>query len=223
MFAPQFEILPKAQKTLWPELAGVPRHFVLYGGTGLALRLGHRQSEDFDFFSSESVKPIELLENLTLLKGAKIIQNVNQTLSVIIDRDGPVKLSFFGNLSLGRVGIPEETPDGVLQVASLLDLAGTKAAVVVQRSESKDYIDILALINSGISLPSAMAAARAIYGDQYNPMLTLKSLTYFGDGDLHKLTDQQKAHLIDSATTHWLDLPELPKLSNKLSEIRPAI
>jgi hypothetical protein len=28
-----------------------PDHFTLYEGTALALRLGHRQSVDFDFFS----------------------------------------------------------------------------------------------------------------------------------------------------------------------------
>jgi len=38
-------------------LAGVPPHFILYGGTALALRLGHRESVDFDFFSSETVIP----------------------------------------------------------------------------------------------------------------------------------------------------------------------
>ena len=32
----------------WPELSELPRHFDLYGGTGLALRVGGRQSEDFD-------------------------------------------------------------------------------------------------------------------------------------------------------------------------------
>ena len=55
MFNPCFEILPSAQKNLWPELAGVPPHFVLYGGTALALRLGHRVSVDFDFFSSKTI------------------------------------------------------------------------------------------------------------------------------------------------------------------------
>ena len=37
-------------RALWPDLAEVPHSFVLYGGTALALRLGHRISEDFDFF-----------------------------------------------------------------------------------------------------------------------------------------------------------------------------
>jgi hypothetical protein len=216
MFEPQFKILQVSQRAVWPELAEVPKHFVLYGGTGLALRLGHRASVNFDFFSSEQVIPGELLQSLMLLKNAKIIQNVNQTLSVIVDRNGPVKLSFFGNLDIGRVGTPDQTPDGVLHVASILDLAGTKAAVVTQRSESKDYIDLLAIINSGISLHTAMAAARSIYGEQYNPMITVKSLTYFGDGDLHKLTSQQKNRLIQCATAHWPELPEIPRLSNKL-------
>jgi hypothetical protein len=30
----------------------VPSDFVLYGGTALAIQIGHRISEDFDFFSS---------------------------------------------------------------------------------------------------------------------------------------------------------------------------
>jgi hypothetical protein len=217
MFNPCFDILPSAQKNLWPELAEVPRHFVLYGGTALALRLGHRVSVDFDFFSSETVVPGELLERLPCLKGAKILQNVSQTLTVAVDRNGPVKLSFFGGVTLGRVGTPDKTPDGIIQVASLLDIAGTKAAVITQRAESKDYVDLLAIINSGTSLALAMAAARSIYGGQYNPMLTLKSLTYFGDGDLHKLTDQQKAQLTRIATTQPPELPEIPRLSDRLS------
>jgi hypothetical protein len=217
MFTPKLEILPPAQKNLWPKLAGVPNHFVLYGGTALALRLGHRQSVDFDFFSSEPFNPAVLVKSLSFSSGAKILQNVSQTLTILVDRDGPVKLSFFGEVGIGRVGTPEKTPDGVLQVASILDLAGTKAAVVTQRSESKDYIDILAIINGGTTLPLAMAAARGIYGGQYNAMLTIKSLAYFGDGDLHRLTNDQKSRLIKIATACSPELPVLPRLSDKLS------
>jgi hypothetical protein len=217
MFQPHLEMLPPAQKKLWPELAQVPQQFVLYGGTGLALRLGHRQSEDFDFFSSEPVIPGQLLGSLNILKKAKVLQNVSQTLTVAVDRNGPVKLSFFGGLDLGRVGEPEKTADEVLNVASLLDIAGTKAAVVYQRAEKKDYLDLLAIINSGISLAQAMAAARAIYGKQYNPALTLKSLTHFGDGDLPKLTARQKEQLVRIASSQQFNLPEIPKTSDKIS------
>jgi hypothetical protein len=38
----------------------VPSDFVLYGRTGLALQLGHRALEDFDFFSSSGFDPDRL-------------------------------------------------------------------------------------------------------------------------------------------------------------------
>jgi len=210
------EILPPAQKRVWCELSQVPPHFVLYGGTALALQLGHRTSLDFDFFTSQSFKPEDLLNELLLLKGAKVLQNVTQTLTVSVARGELIKLSFFGNLPLRRVGTPRSTPDGVLKLASLLDLAGSKAAVITQRAEFKDYLDLLALVRSGISLAQAMGAARSIYGEQYNPLITLKSLTFFDDGDLHKLTDEQKSQLIQMASTQ-ISLPEIPVLSDTLS------
>src|SRR6267154_80358 len=130
VFQPRFEVLPPPQRKLWHELREVPNHFVLYGGTALALRLGHRTSADFDFFSSEPIVPSNLLNSLQILNKARILQNVSQTLTVSLNRGGEIKLSFFGGLSLGRVGKPETTEDGVMEVASLLDLGGTKAAVV---------------------------------------------------------------------------------------------
>ena len=50
--AVKLDILPEAQKELWPFLTETPCDFVLYGGTAAALRYGHRQSIDFDFFST---------------------------------------------------------------------------------------------------------------------------------------------------------------------------
>jgi hypothetical protein len=222
-FLPHLEILPPPQQRLWPELRQLPKDFVLYGGTAIALRLVHRPSVDFDFFSSRTFTPAKLLSNLPLLANAKVLQNVSQTLTVMVERGGGVKLSFFGGLPLGRAGEPEETEDGVIAVASLLDLAGTKAAVITQRAEAKDYEDILALMKSGISLAQAMAAAKAIYGEQYNPLITLKSLTYFGDGDLHKLTADQKSKLVAVATQQSLALPTLARASDSLSTAQTSV
>ncbi len=50
-----------------------------------------------------------------------------------------------------------------------------------------------------------------------NPVITLKSLTYFGDGDLHRLRPEQKTRLIKIATAHSLDLPVIPRLADKLA------
>ncbi len=61
---PKLEILPEPQKMLWPQLTTTPNHFILYGGTAIALRLGHRVSIDFDFFSSQTVDPDQLVQIL---------------------------------------------------------------------------------------------------------------------------------------------------------------
>lgn len=49
-FTPRLDILPTAQRQVWPALSHASQlGFVLYGGTAIALRLGHRPSLDFDF------------------------------------------------------------------------------------------------------------------------------------------------------------------------------
>ena len=66
-FSPRLDILPRPQRQLWPELRQIPKHFVLYGGTAIALRLGHRASIDFDFFTNESFEPAKILSSLPCL------------------------------------------------------------------------------------------------------------------------------------------------------------
>jgi hypothetical protein len=199
-FHPRLDILPPSQRRLWGELAAIPPEFVLYGATALALWLGHRQSIDFDFFDGRAFTPQQLTSTLRLLATATIAQQAPNPLSVVIDRDGPVRLSFFGVPEIARLRPPRIAPDNGLQVASLLDLAGTKASVVQQRAEAKDYIDIDAILTDGrVDLPTALSAAKAIYGQQFNPLITLKALSSFEDGDLHRLTDMTKDRLAAAA------------------------
>ena len=66
------DLLPPAQRRLWDELGGVPPRFTLYGGTAIALYLGHRESLDFDFFGSEPFNPQQLYTAVPFLKGAEI-------------------------------------------------------------------------------------------------------------------------------------------------------
>ena len=102
-FEPRLDILPPAQLGFWQQRPQIPEGFVLYGGTAIALRLGHRSSEDFDFFSARSFEVAELLGQLSFAGDAIVLQIGRQTLTLQIDRDGPVKLSFFGGLTFGQV------------------------------------------------------------------------------------------------------------------------
>ena len=208
-FAPRLDVLPPPQRRLWDELVEVPPAFVLYGGTAIALHLGHRQSVDFDFFGNQPLDPTHLALALAFLADATITQREPNTLSCVVDRGGPVQLSFFGLPELPRLRPPLVAPDNGLRVASLLDLAGTKASVVQRRAEAKDYIDIDALLADGrIDLPIALAGARALYGAPFNPQITLKALSYFDDGNVRTLPEATKRRLARAASA--VDLDRLP-------------
>jgi hypothetical protein len=210
-FSPLLGSLPLPQRQLWSELVVVPPEFVLYGGTAIVLHLGHRESVDFDFFGNRPFDPMRLASALPFMTNAQITQRAPNTLTAIVDRDGLVKVSFFGVPEIPRLVPPHESPDNRLKVASLLDLAGMKASVVQVRAEARDYVDIDALITAGgIDLPTALAAGGAIYGQQFNPQITLKALSFFDDGDLRQLPEALKTRLATAARD--VDLDRLPDI-----------
>jgi nucleotidyltransferase AbiEii toxin of type IV toxin-antitoxin system len=204
----KLEILPQAQRRLWNELKNTPQEFVLYGGTALALRLGHRTSEDFDFFSNRPFLPDLLRKAIGYLQDAEMRQFEENTLTAMVNRDGPVKVSFFGGLKLNRVQDPDVIPDNGIKVASLLDVAATKLATIQQRAQARDYEDVLALAGAGVSLPEMLAAAEAVYGSTFNGTLSLKALTFFADGDLPTLSPVIQSRLRTLASQ--VNLEQIP-------------
>jgi hypothetical protein len=74
--APRLEILPPVQRQLWPSLRGLAAAgFVLYGGTAIALRCGHRVSVDFDFFTARPLERAALQRLLPWLKSSTVLQD----------------------------------------------------------------------------------------------------------------------------------------------------
>jgi hypothetical protein len=180
------EILASAQRRFWEELAPrLPQHWVLYGGTAVALRYGHRKSVDFDFFSDQPLNEKQLRATLPSLAGTTVLEQAPRTL-VVSMRIGkkPVKLSFFGSLKIGRVGDPEHLDEGPW-IASPVDLLATKLKTLHDRVEARDYLDIEVLLRkSGLSLGQGIVAARALFGATLNPLDTAKAVGWFEDGDL---------------------------------------
>jgi hypothetical protein len=209
-FSPRLDVLPEQQRRLWDELGATPPEFVLYGGTALALRLGHRQSEDFDFFSNQPFVPLKLAARIPYLKGAEVTQEAKDTLTCIVDRDGPVRISFFGGLPFNRVGDPERAQGSTVRVASLLDLAANKVRTIIVRASLKDYLDIEALMSAGITVPQAVAAARAVYGQHYNAWLSKKALACFEENDVRQLSPAVRHKLVAAAEA--LDVDSLPAM-----------
>ena len=71
-FSPHLEILPEVQRWIYPRLQNLKKlGFVLYGGTALALQLGHRQSVDFDFFLHDPLDQKQLRDAFPLFGRGK--------------------------------------------------------------------------------------------------------------------------------------------------------
>ena len=221
-FRPRLDVLPAAQRRLWPALADVPEPFVLYGGTALALRLAHRTSVDFDFFAAEALDADELLA-LPFAGGAEVLQRQPDTLTISVQSEPPVKLSFFGGIDIGRVGHPERTDDGVLQVASMLDLFATKLKVLLQRVAVRDYVDLAATLRAGLRLEDGLGAAVALYGNAFPPVEAAKTLVCF-EGDAASLAAMDR-ELLSRTVAEWnCTVPVVPKAAaTSLGAQGPAV
>lgn len=192
----------------------------LYGGTAIALHLGHRSSVDFDFFTHKPLDKNLLRLSFPFIRSSTVLQDAvnTYTLSIpsFVENESGVQVSFFGGINFGRVGEPSWTEDCVLQVASLDDLMATKLKVLSQRVESKDYLDIAAMVKAGVSLEKGLSSAKILYGNSFQPSECLKALVYFEGGDLATLNDETKKVLVAAAgSVH--DLPQVKLLAVELT------
>lgn len=220
MLQPRLDTLPEPQLRLWPELAATPPGFILYGGTAIALRLGHRQSVDFDFFSFAPFTPGKLFGSIPYLRGSALLRSAPNTLTVRAERGGPVQLSYFGGLRIGQIDAPEPVAGPGFPVAGLRDLGGLMVAVVTQRAEAKDYLDIHALLRAGLALPEMLAAAAAVYEGEFGPLVSLKAIAYHDDPALAGLPDSLRRDL--AAAVKAVDPGKLPEIKPLRPRRSPA-
>lgn len=188
-FNPHLEILSEVQQWVYPQLRNLKDlGFVLYGGSALALQLGQRQSVGFEFFLHGRLKQKLLRGACPLLGDESLVTQIQDSENTVTFEISPpdsgkgiATISFFGNLGYGRVGEPRLTEDGVLVVASALDIFATKLKGIIQRPSTEDFADIIRLIKSQESLLEALEAASILFGTDFSPMLALKAFSYFDE------------------------------------------
>jgi hypothetical protein len=134
------------QKLTLSRLARIPEieeHFFLTGGTALAVfYLGHRTSEDLDFFSTETLDLSEFLPRISLAFPDEISSTRAADLFASILIRG-VKVDFVCD-QLSRPGPRPQAMLGgeaVLSVDTVENIASNKLAAMVSRTEIKDFID----------------------------------------------------------------------------------
>lgn len=203
-------VLPQAQLNIWPKLNRINPCFTLYGGTAIALQLGHRISIDFDFFSNRSFQSDEILAHLSsTFQVQEVFQSGNNLLTCSVEsNDVPVLFSFFGNLGIGSLQKPLLQDPNNLKIASLEDLFVMKLKAILGRVEEKDFIDIAALLRSKLSLEKALSGFAVIFPSQANPSILLRTLSYLDDERLKNLSSED-IDKIQDAVSNIKDLPEV--------------
>lgn len=153
------------------------QNFYLSGGTALALQLGHRESEDLDFFIKTSFNPQLLQEKLSQQGKLKDVILDEGTLNVFMD---DVKLQFlYYPYNLLEILLPWRG----IYLSSVIDIACTKLITISDRGSKKDFIDLYVILQQ-ISLKELFVKLEKKYKNiEYNIPHILKSLVYFNDAE----------------------------------------
>lgn len=174
------EVLPPQARRLCRKLVRLPAllPFYLAGGTGLALHLGHRRSEDLDFFSRRPFRPPTLAKTLEAI-------GTPQHLSL---GEGSVECSLAG-FKVQLLHYPyrllkrlHQTDLGPL--ADPLDIALMKLTAVSQRGSKRDFIDLACFLRTYPQFPlhELLPLLSQKYG-RINRGHYLRALVYFRDAE----------------------------------------
>jgi predicted nucleotidyltransferase component of viral defense system len=177
-------LLPKTKKTIGLFQQKKPlflKQFYLSGGTALALQLGHRQSEDLDFFSSSKFSPSILQQQLSKLGKIEDMIKEKDTLNLFFNG---VQIQFL-LYPYPLLKIPHSWKG--IKISSLIDIACTKIDTISSRGSKKDFFDLYFLLEK-FSLSQILKNFQKKYkGIDYNLVHILKSLVYFVDAESQPL------------------------------------
>jgi predicted nucleotidyltransferase component of viral defense system len=151
--------------------------FYLSGGTALSLQLGHRESEDLDFFAQEPFNPEQLQSYL--LDYGKLDQTelLPGTLDTFLNG---VKLQFLEYpYSLLKPTVYWQN----IRISSVIDIACTKLQTISSRGSKKDFIDLYFILDRYPLIDLFTASEKKYQNISYNEVHIMKSLVYFSDAD----------------------------------------
>ncbi|MBW8049871.1 MAG: nucleotidyl transferase AbiEii/AbiGii toxin family protein [Cytophagales bacterium] len=150
--------------------------FALVGGTNLALRFGHRISEDMDFFSIEKFNERELDSVIKKkFSDVRITNEADQTRQYYINGRKAEFIRFNYPLLSGVENV------GGIRMYSLQDTMAAKLNAVVGRGNKKDFYDVYEFLKTR-SVREMVSYYEKRF-DQPNAVPLIKSLTYFEDAE----------------------------------------
>jgi hypothetical protein len=184
--------------------AGLLDRFYLAGGTGLALKFGHRLSLDLDLFAKEQFDEEMLLQRIQTLDGFALVAKAPHTLHATVQE---TKVSFLGYAY--PVLFPTN-PFLDVAVADPRDIACMKVSAVAGRGTKRDFVDLY-LCAERYGLKEILRLFDQKFAQtNYSRIHILKSLTFFGDAEKDPMPHMLVA--LDWDTVKQFFLREAPKL-----------
>ncbi len=155
--------------------------FYLAGVSALTVHLGHRRSEDLDFFAEADASDLDAVASALSGAFSELVVSASTDAVLRVVADG-TSLDFvrypYALLEPTQVG-----PEGI-PLASLRDLAAMKVAAIASRGIRRDFWDLHTLATRVLPLDVALDAYACRYGvarsDAYH---VLRALTYFDDAE----------------------------------------
>lgn len=164
--------------------------FYLAGGSGLALQLGHRKSDDLDFFSNSLFNTDAILSLISPDK-------------VFFTSKGSVHCEIKGvRVSFLYYGVPMIHPTiswHGIEVADYRDIVAEKIKTISQRGSKKDFIDLYAVLKMKYSVAEVCELFKRRFGDTgINYYHVLKSLIFFFED-----AEQEPSPLVILSGEEW--------------------
>jgi hypothetical protein len=116
---------------------------VLAGATGLALHLGHRISDNLEFFTQRAFRPSDILEELRALAGVVEPLTMDEG-AMVVHADG-ARVSVVQTPV--RFGEPTTRVNGC-DVAGIADIAAMKLTAIVTTGTRSDFVDLYATLQT---------------------------------------------------------------------------
>lgn len=153
-------------------------HATLAGGTALALQLGHRISNDLDFFTQKDFNPDSAIA---------AIRKTGLSYRVTSEGDGTLNAEVNGiKVSLLRFDPPFLKTtlmlDGI-PIAGILDIAAMKVIAISQRGLKRDFVDLYFILQEKPFYQIAEHMVKRFGAERIPSVHIGKSLVYFADAD----------------------------------------
>ena len=172
------EILSKEQVSLLPLVRSFSKDFGLVGGTAIALYFGHRQSIDFDLFTSKEFDNLKLRKKLLAFgKIDRVVRDEDGQYTIVINGVRFTFLCYPFNINFSK------DFDGIIKLPDLLTLAAMKAYALGRRAKWKDSVDLYFMMKKYGGIAKIVSKAKQIFDSEFNEKLFRSQLVYFKDID----------------------------------------